>query len=792
MPLATAFRLSFFVTLALSCSCLALAETFFLSWMGLFLAGTLALLATAYRLEERRLLSADAANRLGMVIAIAAAFWILYKLPRSEDDLAAAGVPWPAGLLPHLGPLLILLLLVKLFRPKRMADYWVIQTIGLMMVTLGCVLAAEALFGVLLVLYLAGLLWSLALFYLVREEARSRFKDADKLSLFSALGDAPPPTLPWRGLGLRRVSGWTATVVLFGLVLFVAAPRQDNYQWEPKQLTSAAKGKIKTGFDSGMDLNQVGKIEISDDPAFEVQARDAKGPKLDLSADTRWFMEVLDFYMLGRWTAWGHGGTPPHLTLGISPKPDPLAVAGDEGWAHPRDLPADLADKEYYLAFKVPLGSAGGLPLAEPITESFTAPSPPRLRVGLYPHLGDRPMEASIFFHQAETDTIMSSIHVSRGRRRVYQYGQIVHPLENSNAVRAKKVNPRYRQFLVNQDVPESIAAWVRALLPTLPELSEADRKLDGSGRIPPASHAKVAQALTRYLAFSGEFGYSLDLRRRYMDVDPLADFLLNVKEGHCERYAGGLALMLRSLGIPARVAKGYRGADNLDGGHYLVRQRQAHSWVQVLVGENPQADWLTLDPTPLSERANKPLLSWLGWLFSGWFDGDNLWRGFIMEYNADSQRRTVDLVQKGLSLDDPWAFLRPLLTLGFLLACAFIALRLRRRWSRRRVPAALGGDLARADVGPGFYPKFLDVVHRLLNVQPAPGQTPREFGLLTGERLQNQTQDATCAAVPLRLISLLYRVRFGGQTPTDSEERQALLDVEMLENLLQSQARAG
>src|SRR5262245_47000249 len=174
MSLATAFKLSFFVTLGLACACLALAESFFLWWMGYFLVGTLVLLAVAYRAQGRWALSADAANRLGMLIAIGSAFWILYNLPHSEEDLLAAEIPWPAGLLPHLGPLLILLLLVKLFRPKRLTDYWVIHTIGLMMVTLGCVLAAEPLFGVLVILYMAALLWSLALFYLVREETWCR------------------------------------------------------------------------------------------------------------------------------------------------------------------------------------------------------------------------------------------------------------------------------------------------------------------------------------------------------------------------------------------------------------------------------------------------------------------------------------------------------------------------------------------------------------------------------------------------------------------------------------------
>src|SRR5262249_59177878 len=73
-------------------------------------------------------------------------------------------------------------------------------------------------------------------------------------------------------------------------------------------------------------------------------------------------------------------------------------------------------------------------------------------------------------------------------------------------------------------------------------------------------------------------------LRRVYPTLAPTLDFLWNIKQGHCHRYAGGLTLMLRSLGIPARIVKGFRGADALGDGTYAVRQSHAHSWVEVLL----------------------------------------------------------------------------------------------------------------------------------------------------------------------------------------------------------------
>jgi len=53
-------------------------------------------------------------------------------------------------------------------------------------------------------------------------------------------------------------------------------------------------------------------------------------------------------------------------------------------------------------------------------------------------------------------------------------------------------------------------------------------------------------------------------------------DFLLNVKQGHCERFAGALALMLRSQGVQARVVAGFRGAEHKGDGQYVIRQNFA------------------------------------------------------------------------------------------------------------------------------------------------------------------------------------------------------------------------
>ena len=114
MRLESVFHFSFYFTLALASACLALPTTFFLSWMPYFFVGMMVVFALAWRREGVWVLSETAANHLGVLIAVAAVGWIVWQMPRSENDLISGGVNWPAGLLPHLGPLLMILLAVKL------------------------------------------------------------------------------------------------------------------------------------------------------------------------------------------------------------------------------------------------------------------------------------------------------------------------------------------------------------------------------------------------------------------------------------------------------------------------------------------------------------------------------------------------------------------------------------------------------------------------------------------------------------------------------------------------------
>lgn len=79
-------------------------------------------------------------------------------------------------------------------------------------------------------------------------------------------------------------------------------------------------------------------------------------------------------------------------------------------------------------------------------------------------------------------------------------------------------------------------------------------------------------------------------------DEDPLVRFLFETRSGHCEYFASAYAVLLRAAGIPSLVVNGYAGGEwNPYGGYFLIRQRDAHSWVEAYV----DGEWRTFDPTP-------------------------------------------------------------------------------------------------------------------------------------------------------------------------------------------------
>jgi protein-glutamine gamma-glutamyltransferase len=106
-----------------------------------------------------------------------------------------------------------------------------------------------------------------------------------------------------------------------------------------------------------------------------------------------------------------------------------------------------------------------------------------------------------------------------------------------------------------------------------------------------------AAVALEAWFRAGGGFSYDESPRKTPPNVPPLVFFLTESKEGYCQHFAGAMALMLRYLGIPARVAAGFTsGIYDRDRRVWNVNDRNAHTWVEVWFNG---FGWLPFDPTP-------------------------------------------------------------------------------------------------------------------------------------------------------------------------------------------------
>jgi transglutaminase-like putative cysteine protease len=87
----------------------------------------------------------------------------------------------------------------------------------------------------------------------------------------------------------------------------------------------------------------------------------------------------------------------------------------------------------------------------------------------------------------------------------------------------------------------------------------------------------------------------------------PLESFLFKDKIGYCQQFSGAMAMMLRMVGIPARVATGFAPgvAQPNAPGVYRVRDFDAHSWVEVYFND---IGWVTFDPTPAASPASSQI----------------------------------------------------------------------------------------------------------------------------------------------------------------------------------------
>jgi hypothetical protein len=328
------------------------------------------------------------------------------------------------------------------------------------------------------------------------------------------------------------------------------------------------------------------------------------------------------------------------------------------------------------------------------------------------------------------------------------------------------------------------------------------------------------ALALERHFLFSNQYHYALNLDfQRDGKLDPIEDFVVNHRTGHCEYFASALVLMLRSQGIPARIAIGYKGGEfNMLGQYFVVRQKHAHAWVEAYMprGAVPEAEiagavhdggcWYRLDPTPAS---NQNLAALSGTSFQDQvtdaFDYlELMWRDYVVNLNSFRQHQAVIDPGAANAIDalpdwiDSRSADRWLRSIG-----QRLGFDMRRRTAREqryfdwRLAAAVAGGMAiviggaqlgalvlrrlsqwlgwRRDPRAAFHrpPAFYSRLERLLarmRLSRGEGQTAVELAEAARTKLAGSEGLPAAAQLPAEVVEAYYRVRFGGDALDNSE----------------------
>jgi transglutaminase-like putative cysteine protease len=301
------------------------------------------------------------------------------------------------------------------------------------------------------------------------------------------------------------------------------------------------------------------------------------------------------------------------------------------------------------------------------------------------------------------------------------------------------------------------------------------------SPRVAQLAHAVTASSGTTYDAvvavedwLRANIRYNADIPPDPPRSDPVDEFLFHRRQGYCEHFSTAMVMLLRSLGIPSRIAVGFgTGERNPFTGYFEVRESDAHSWVEVFY---PWIGWMEYDPTHDVPEANPGL--------AGWFIAPQVLRA-VGRFFARNTPRPVKAVMSAVAggvavaarlLFGSW----PSLWLAAALTAMAVALGLA---LRRR------GRSVRGPPGPPSVEAFRSMC-RTFEARGRPRlahRTPKEhlLALLAEDRLAAEARE------DLELIvSAFEHEAFSGQPVAQDRERRAHRAAEHLRELAGTRPR--
>lgn len=498
--------------------------------------------------------------------------------------------------------LVVYLTWIVLLQRKQQTRYWQLLVLGVLQVAVASVLTNGTWFGLSVLVYLVASTWTLSVFSLFRaaEEFGEDRRDAERASRSSSsplpirdavAGDSRTARLRSRVIGAvcsedgeqwitwRFVSGvglCASLGLIVGAMFFAFIPRLwvgTSFGLSDDELPPTLRRTI-TGLSNEIRLGDMRPILESNDPVLALRLIDNQtGQRLDPFA----YAERL--------------GHPEPLFRGV------MLVNYEAG----RWWPNRLASEQTERLFINPSEPAPG-----------TAPTPVvRQEIRLEPIGND------ILFCQGRAIAMRDSENFRCGQNRYLEgiairrdwFKELSGPVDyiafselpaadnvgDTSYVVSRMTHTAYRvsEYLKRcteiPDTLERLVAHARQVIET--EQRRVGRKL---------TQLEQARAIESHLRDSGLYSYSLIVQPPPPKVDPVEDFLFERRAGHCQYFASSLGLMLRSVGIPARLVTGFKGGEIQPNGLLRVEKRYSHAWVEAWIDNKK---WVTFDAVPESQR---------------------------------------------------------------------------------------------------------------------------------------------------------------------------------------------
>ena len=458
---------------------------------------------------------------------------------------------------------------VRMFSLRRERDYITLAILAFLMVLAAAVLTVDSVF---LFSFAAFMLMAVATFVLM-EMQRSGTQ-----ATVHARHSSDPREHRSFAFALARIAPALMLMILIGgTALFFVMPRiSAGY------LGGYSFGTdFSSGFSDHVQLGQIGQIQLSNSVVMHIQ----------IEGDTT-----------GRHDLYWRG----------------VSLANFDGhvWSNPRDQ--FMLSRQPDTSFAPP--RIGGAP------RSYTAAGMAREKVIRYRVLME-PIGTNVFFLAPWARSVRGEYRLLAG-----DLGGAVYDYDSQRAISKYEATsdiatPASAELrAAGRDYPSQItSAYLR--LPDLdPRIARLASQIAGSAN----TDFDKAAAIENYLRT--RYTYTLELPRTQLK-DPIANFLFERKQGHCEYFASSMAVMLRSMGIPSRVVNGFHGDEFNDiTGSYIVRAKHAHAWVEAYF---PNYGWQTFDPTPGSTAANPQ-----GWARVGLYidAAASFWRDWVVSYDSSNQ----------------------------------------------------------------------------------------------------------------------------------------------------------